>query len=133
MFKPAIIALTAALALAPASAIAACKQKDLKSDWATYFSGHNGSTAYWVTCYMRVDRTGKITKSNCLTSDGVQKKIKSGKVKLLDKSLCSFNGSFKFAGKNNIFDHGTLAQDKITADAVGHFKGGTFTFSMSKV
>ena len=112
------------------TANATCTQANMVGTWEAY--SLSAQTGIWTRCKMTVTTTGAFTNASCVDLDANAAPV-TGNVKLLNGALCAFNGKIVAGGETSTIKHMTLSQDKITAEGVGTFPGGTFIFSLTKI
>jgi hypothetical protein len=125
----------AALVSAPA-ANATCTQADAMGTWASYMVGLDVKTDYWVHCTLKIDATGKFTaKTSSCTADSGLISPAEGTFHLINGTVCAFKGGIQLTKgtAENFINHATLGFDKHTAEGVGTFEGGGFSFNLVRI
>lgn len=123
----------AASLMVPTVASAACKQADLTGLWQAYVSSFASGEDVWARCVLKINAAGRINDTACVYTSGAEADFTDGKATISEPAACTFKGQFKINGTVNKVVHATLARDKLTADGVGTFEGGGFTFSLNKL
>jgi len=118
------------------AAHATCTQADATGTWASYTVGLDVSTDYWIHCTLKIDATGKFTAktSSCTVDSGLISPAE-GTFHLINGNLCAFKGGIILTKgtAENVINHATLSIDKHTAEGVGTFEGGGFSFNLVKI
>jgi hypothetical protein len=135
-----LLILSGAIALAAfatPAARAACTQADVAGVWASYTVGINtGSSDYWLDCTLRIDATGKFTAktSSCVADSGL-KSPAQGNLTLTNRAICAYKGVIEMTDgvAESVINHATLSRDKETAEGVGLFEGGGFSFNLVRL
>lgn len=119
------------LALATASAQAACTQADGAGIWRAFTTGEKDSDIWWLRCTIRVNASGAVgTTSFCIRQNGIKAFSTGGNLTVA--SSCVVTGSFTIGGfVENIVD-AQLSRDKTVMIGVGRDDDGFFTFTALK-
>ncbi len=122
--------------MAAPTAGATCTQADAKGTWASYSVGLDAKTDYWMYCVLWIDASGKFKAANssCTLSSGL-KSPAQGTFHMIDGNLCAFNGGIELTKgtAEDFIKHATLAYDKHSAEGVGSFENGGFSFSLVRI
>ncbi|HTJ63644.1 MAG TPA: hypothetical protein VL899_07525 [Alphaproteobacteria bacterium] len=115
---------------------AACSQADVAGVWASYTVGADVRGDYWLQCTLRIAPNGKFTasSSSCIASSGL-KSAAEGSLTLANAATCAFKGGIVLTKgtAENFINHATLAFDKNTAEGIGTFEGGGFSFNLVRI
>jgi hypothetical protein len=89
-----------------------------------------------LDCTLRIDATGKFTaKTSFCTADSGLKSPAQGNLTLTNGAICAYKGVIqmtKLAAESTI-NHATLSRDKETAQGVGLFEDGGFSFNLVRL
>lgn len=115
------------------AAYASCTQADGAGSWQAYsiFAESGGSA--WLRCRLSINSVGTVATNACTRSDGVTASMTNGHINLVNAARCTFTGSFKLHGILNTIRHSTMSRDKISAEGVGTYPGGIFSFNLTKL
>jgi hypothetical protein len=119
------------------AARAACTQADLTGVWASYTVGiSTGSLDYWLDCTLRIDASGNFTAktSSCIADSGL-KSPANGHLTLSNGATCAYRGVIAMTklAAESVINHATLSRDKETAQGVGLFEDGGFSFNLVRL
>jgi hypothetical protein len=115
---------------------AVCKQSDIAGTWASYTVGAGPTADYWLHCVLRISATGKFTaaSSSCAASSGLTSTA-DGSLTLMNPTICAYKGVIGLTKgtADNVINHATLAFDKNSAEGIGTFEGGGFSFNLVRI
>jgi hypothetical protein len=112
---------------------AACTQANLQGVWKAYSAGVDNQVSYWTSCLISINAGGFIANTTCVNSFNLTGNLINGRIVLANANVCAYTGQFIFNQERNILRNMTLARDRLTANGVGVFQGGSFIFSMTRI
>lgn len=118
---------------AQGAAYASCTQADGAGSWQAYAIVAESGGSAWFRCRLSINSVGTVATNTCTRSDGVTGSMTNGKIKLVNSTLCTFNGSFNLGGSLNTIRHLTMSKDKISIEGVGTYPYGIFSFNLTKL
>jgi hypothetical protein len=115
---------------------AVCKQSDIAGTWASYIVGAGPTADYWLHCTLKISSVGTFTPTGsiCIASTGLTASAE-GSLKLANAEFCSYKGVIELTKgtAENFVNHATLAIDKNSAEGIGTFEGGGFSFNLVRI
>lgn len=114
------------------SAQAACTQASAAGRWSVYSMNSDDDV---VRCTVSVNSYGTIARTTCTgyySTQSASVPLSNGRITLADPTRCAFRGSLTFGNAVNTIREMSLSSDRLVAQGIGTYPGGTFFLSMTR-